>query len=73
MAALLGRGRAQVLSELASPASTTELTARTGQSAPNVAHHLAVLHAAGLVGRHRTGRTVLYLRTALAEALAPGG
>ncbi|WP_344440326.1 ArsR/SmtB family transcription factor [Kitasatospora nipponensis] len=69
LADLLGRGRAQVLTELGAPASTTELALRTGQSAPNVAHHLAVLHAAGLVTRHRTGRTVLYLRTTLAQAL----
>jgi DNA-binding transcriptional ArsR family regulator len=72
LAALLGRGRAQLLAELGSPASTTELAARTGQSAANVSHHLAVLHAAGLLARHRTGRTVLYLRTALAEALLDG-
>ncbi|MFE0460365.1 DUF5937 family protein [Kitasatospora sp. NPDC058965] len=72
LAALLGRGRAQLLAELDSPASTTELAARTGQSAPNVSHHLAVLHAAGLLARHRTGRSVLYLRTALAEALLHG-
>ncbi|WP_035850337.1 winged helix-turn-helix domain-containing protein [Kitasatospora azatica] len=72
LAALLGHGRARVLSELAAPASTTELALRTGQSAPNVAHHLSVLLAANLVARHRTGRTVLYLRTALAQALVGG-
>ncbi|WP_329563296.1 winged helix-turn-helix domain-containing protein [Kitasatospora sp. NBC_01266] len=73
LAALLGRGRAQLLAELAAPASTSELAARTGQSAPNVAHHLAVLRAAGLLARHRTGRTVLYVRTAVAQALVEGG
>lgn len=73
LAVLLGRGRAQLLSELGSPASTTELALRTGQSAPNVSHHLSALRAAGLVAGHRSGRTVLYLRTTLAEALVAAG
>ncbi|MFJ8442559.1 ArsR family transcriptional regulator [Kitasatospora griseola] len=51
------------------PATTTELGARTGLSAPTVSHHLHALHDAGLAARHRTGRTVLYLRTAAAELL----
>ncbi|WP_308129990.1 DUF5937 family protein [Kitasatospora aureofaciens] len=69
LARVLGRTRALLLAELDSPASTTELAARTGLSAPNVSHHLSALHDAGLLARHRTGRTVLYLRTEAAELL----
>jgi predicted MarR family transcription regulator len=40
----------------------------------NVGGHLAVLHAAGLVGRTRTGRSVNYLATPLGDALlSPDG
>jgi len=75
LAGVLGETRALLLAELDSPASTTELAARIGLSAPNVSHHLTALAAAGLVARHRTGRVVLYLRTPVAEALitAAGG
>ncbi|MFI6447007.1 ArsR/SmtB family transcription factor [Kitasatospora sp. NPDC050543] len=73
LAGVLGRGRALLLAELESPASTTELALRTGLSAPNVSHHLSALHAAGLLVRHRSGRTVLYVRTALAQALLEAG
>ncbi|MFJ1790172.1 ArsR/SmtB family transcription factor [Kitasatospora griseola] len=69
LARVLGRARARLLAELAAPATTTELAARTGLSAPTVSHHLHALHDAGLAARHRTGRTVLYLRTAAAELL----
>ncbi|MEU9047851.1 MULTISPECIES: DUF5937 family protein [unclassified Kitasatospora] len=69
LARVLGRTRALLLAELDSPASTSELAARTDLSAPNVSHHLSALHDAGLLARHRTGRTVLYLRTEAAELL----
>ncbi len=72
LAAVLGRARALLLAELDSPASTTELALRTGLSAPNVSHHLSALGGAGLVSRHRTGRTVLYLRTSVADSLLEG-
>ncbi|MEU5385767.1 ArsR/SmtB family transcription factor [Kitasatospora cineracea] len=73
LARVLGRARARLLAELDAPASTTELAARTGLSAPTVSHHLSALHDAGLAARHRTGRTVLYLRTAAAELLCGAG
>ncbi|WP_033820238.1 ArsR family transcriptional regulator [Kitasatospora sp. MBT63] len=73
LAAVLGRARALLLAELAAPVSTSELAERTGLSAPNVSHHLTALRGAGLVARHRTGRTVLYLRTAVAESLVAAG
>ncbi|KIQ61572.1 hypothetical protein TR51_19715 [Kitasatospora griseola] len=63
---MLGRARARLLAELAAPAATTELAARTGLSAPTVSHHLHARHDAGLAARHRT---VLHLRTAAAELL----
>ncbi|MFJ4091312.1 DUF5937 family protein [Kitasatospora sp. NPDC089913] len=69
LARVLGRARARLLAELAAPATTTELAVRTGLSAPTVSHHLAALHDAGLAARHRTGRSVLYLRTPAAELL----
>jgi DNA-binding transcriptional ArsR family regulator len=66
---VLGRGRAQILAELAAPLSTTELARRTGMSAGGVSQHLTALRAAGLVATHRDGRRVLNMRTQVAEAL----
>ncbi|GAA3252174.1 ArsR family transcriptional regulator [Dactylosporangium siamense] len=69
VAAVLGRSRARLLVELSAPASTTALAARTGLTAGGVSQHLAALRAAGLVTAHRDGRTVLNIRTDLADAL----
>ncbi|SFB22896.1 regulatory protein, arsR family [Amycolatopsis marina] len=69
LAALVGRGRAILLTRLDAPASTTELAARTGLTPGGVSQHLAVLRASGLVSSHRAGRSVLYVRTAVADAL----
>lgn len=69
LSAVLGRGRAQLLAQMRSPVSTTELARRTGISAGGVSQHLAALRAAGLVVTHRHGRSVLNVRTAVAEAL----
>ncbi|MFG1814705.1 DUF5937 family protein [Kribbella sp. NPDC049174] len=68
VAAVLGRSRAELLNQLGSPRSTTELAARTGLTPGGVSQHLSALRAAGLVTSHRSGRLVLYARTALAEA-----
>lgn len=43
-----------------SPATTTDLAARTGMSAPQVSRHLRVLREAGLIERSRDGRHVHY-------------
>jgi DNA-binding transcriptional ArsR family regulator len=72
LAAVLGRSRTLLLTELDTPASTTDLARRTGLSAGGVSQHLTALRAAGLVSAHRTGRFVLYARTSAAEALLTG-
>ncbi|MET7681415.1 ArsR family transcriptional regulator [Streptomyces sp. NPDC005423] len=66
---LLGTARAGVLVLLASPMSTSQLTAVTGQGLGSVGRHLRILLDAGLVRRRRSGRSVLYSRTAAGEAL----
>ncbi|WP_405021370.1 helix-turn-helix domain-containing protein [Kitasatospora sp. NBC_00070] len=66
---VLGRSRTLLLTELDIPASTTELAARTGLSPAGVSQCLTALRAAGLVSAHRAGRSVLYARTSVAEAL----
>ncbi|MET9953150.1 DUF5937 family protein [Streptomyces sp. NPDC006339] len=69
VAAVLGRSRALLLAELDTPASTTQLAAVFGLSAAAVSQHLIALRNAGLVSAHRSGRSVLYARTAVADAL----
>jgi len=70
LGALLGRSRAVLLRTLADPASTTQL-ARALDLAPGaVGDHLAVLLRAGLLDRSRSGRSVVYRRTPLGDALA---
>jgi DNA-binding transcriptional ArsR family regulator len=69
LAALLGRGRAAVLSCLALPMSTTELAVRLGLSPPAVSQHLAILRRSGLAISWRSGRRVLYRRSALADSI----
>ena len=68
LARLLGRTRAAVLADLAAPRSTTELAQRLSLSPGGASHHLIALRDAGLVTGRRDGRSVLYVRTALADA-----
>jgi DNA-binding transcriptional ArsR family regulator len=70
LAPLIGPARAVVLRALAAPATTSQLVARLGMSLGNVGGHLAVLRAAGLVARTRTGRSVNYVATPLGDALS---
>ncbi|QXJ25208.1 winged helix-turn-helix transcriptional regulator [Actinomadura graeca] len=70
LAALIGRRRAELLTVLATPASTTELAERMGVTAGAVSQHLGVLRACGLVTGHRLGRRVLYVRTPEGDSLA---
>ena len=69
LAEVLGRARAAMLAELTAPATTTELSRRTGLTAGGVSQHLGALRRAGLVVAHRAGRVVLYNRTEIADAL----
>jgi DNA-binding transcriptional ArsR family regulator len=73
LAAILGRSRTTLLTELQTPASTSELALRTGISAAGVSQHLTALRDAGMVSAHRAGRSVLYARTAIAESLLANG
>ncbi|MDX2683046.1 ArsR/SmtB family transcription factor [Streptomyces sp. NY05-11A] len=71
LSALLGSARATVLVLLGEgPLSTTQLVAVTGQGLGSVGRHLRVLLDAGLIRRHRAGRSVLYSRTPAGEAVA---
>ncbi|GAA1035085.1 hypothetical protein GCM10009557_41700 [Virgisporangium ochraceum] len=72
LVALIGRSRAQLLVALAEPASTTQLARANRLAVGAVGDHLAVLLEAGLVDRARAGRSVLYRRTPLGDALVGG-
>jgi DNA-binding transcriptional ArsR family regulator len=66
---VFGTTRARLLTELANPASTTDLARRVGLTPGGASQHLTAMKAAGLVSAHRVGRHVLYARTAVAEEL----
>ncbi len=70
LARLLGQTRADLLHRLDTPASTTQLCALTGHTLGAVGDHLRVLRESGLVSRTRTGRSVVYRRTPVGDALA---
>ena len=66
---LLGRSRAALLVKLDLPLSTTQVARDLGLSAGSVSEHLSVLRRSGLVTSRRSGRQVLYQRTALGTDL----
>jgi DNA-binding transcriptional ArsR family regulator len=68
--ALIGSRRAAVLTALDAPRSTTELARLLDVPPASVSQHLSVLHAGGLISRHRLGRVVLYRRSAKGDGLA---
>ena len=67
--ALVGRVRADLLSRLGEPASSTELAVTLQVSTSAVNQHLRALRAAGLLNADRYGRAVLYRRSSLGDAL----
>lgn len=69
---LLGSSRGGMLADLDAPRSTTELARRLSLSPATTSHHLTALRDAGLVSARRDGRSVLYARTELGDALAAG-
>jgi DNA-binding transcriptional ArsR family regulator len=69
LGALLGKARAAILTSLSRPRSTTELALSLGQSPPSVSQHLSVLRRNALVVSWRSGRKVLYRRTALGDSI----
>ncbi|MFJ4668403.1 ArsR family transcriptional regulator [Kitasatospora purpeofusca] len=69
LAALLGRGRAELLVALDPPKTTSQLVALTGLPLGSVGRHLRILREAGLALRRRAGRSVLYHRTAAGQVL----
>jgi DNA-binding transcriptional ArsR family regulator len=70
---LLGASRGGMLADLDAPRSTTELARRLSLSPATTSHHLTALRDAGLVTARRDGRSVLYARTELGDALAGQG
>jgi DNA-binding transcriptional ArsR family regulator len=69
---LLGRTRANVLTSLDEPLSTTTLAALMELSPAGVSRHLLALRDAGLVATTRHGHEVRYGRTSLGSALLRG-
>ncbi len=69
---LLGPSRADLLLLLENPASTTQLVRTSGHSLGAVGDHLRVLREAGLVSRARRGRSVVYRRTPIGDAVVAG-
>ncbi|GAA1608319.1 ArsR/SmtB family transcription factor [Actinoplanes couchii] len=72
LTALIGRSRALILVMLADPASTSQLARALDLATGATGDHLAVLLRSGLVERARSGRSVLYHRTPLGDALSGG-
>jgi DNA-binding transcriptional ArsR family regulator len=59
-----------MLADLAAPRSAAELAERLSLSPATASRHLSALRDAGLVTGRREGRSVLYARTPLGDALA---
>lgn len=73
LAPLIGANRAALLTLLDVPRSTSQLVALSDLALGSVGSHLRVLLGAGVLQRRRSGREVLYWRTALGDALVASG
>ena len=73
LAGILGATRASLLTALDAPRSTTALATQIELSAGGVSQHLSALKNAGLVTGTRHGRSVLYVRTPLADRMVGAG
>ncbi|MEV3869848.1 winged helix-turn-helix domain-containing protein [Streptomyces sp. NPDC049906] len=69
LAALVGPARAELLTLLDTPKTTTQLVALAGLPLGSVGRHLRILREARLTERRRAGRSVLYYRTAAGQVL----
>lgn len=72
LAGILGRTRAELLTSLDEPATSTELARRSGVTVSAVNQHLRALRDGRLLESRRRGRSVEYFRTAVGEALVDG-
>ncbi|RAS62566.1 helix-turn-helix protein [Lentzea atacamensis] len=66
---VLGQVRADLLAGLGEPRSSTDVARRTGVTTSAVNQHLRALRDAGLLASQRHGRSVVYARTELGDAL----
>lgn len=66
---LMGATRAQVLAHLDFPATTSDVAQALGLAVSTAHHHLRVLHATGLVDRHREGNAIWHLRTGTGDEI----
>ncbi|MEV0594616.1 ArsR/SmtB family transcription factor [Nonomuraea cavernae] len=66
---LVTRTRALLLRAMRQPVTTTQLTRQHGMSLGTTGHHLSILRRSGLIISTRSGKFVLYRRTALGDAL----
>jgi DNA-binding transcriptional ArsR family regulator len=73
LAKVVGKSRAQLLTDLDAPRSTTDLAERLGMTAGGVSQHLSALRESGLVSARRHGRQVLYCRSEIADELVGAG
>jgi DNA-binding transcriptional ArsR family regulator len=69
---LIGATRLSLLRLLDDPRTTQDLSLLDGHGAPTVSYHLRLLSRSGLVTGRRSGRGVVYRRTALGDALLRG-
>lgn len=69
LAGVLGQVRADLLAGLTEPRSSTDVARCTGVTTSAVNQHLRAMRDAGLLASQRHGRSVVYARTELGDAL----